>query len=450
MIIVRHPAVSSVLYIRTGGGAPTVVTNESVVGGGGGSDFGSDTGGDTGSDSGSGENEVGETVEEGAGEATSAAGDEGAAGDTAGDMARETKKGGEGADGGDGGDGTSVLSFREELEECGAATCAWRCAPKENRFLLFDGSLLHGVPPAAPTATPPTASTDGATDGGTEEGRVTLMLGWWAEGDGPACSPAPTLLSADDHEGGEIGSAAVSTLVGLGPNMPLPSFPRAPGSASGGDRSASSSSSSSSGTTTTTATTTAKGKRRKVVSRGESGELGESCKLGDSGELGSATGATSSLQWPRWFESMEGGRRDPARNPGDEGGDITTKTHEPQPAELEYCPTVWTPLRGGEGDASEGGGDGFDGFDGNEEGEEFHQQMRRMIISKWYVEHPTDIREEVLRACDQAAAAGSEDIGDEEGSEGGADDDVVFNPAALEGCGEASAPPLPTHTLVDS
>eukprot|EP00041_Stephanoeca_diplocostata_P028909 m.837139 g.837139 ORF g.837139 m.837139 type:complete len:292 (+) comp23460_c0_seq21:1062-1937(+) len=116
--VVRHPAVSCVLYLDAGGGAPTLVTNESI--------------------------------------ATSTQPNDGGA----------------------------------HAAEIWASE-GWQCTPLENRLLMFDGSLLHGVVPAAGTSGP---RTDDA--GHSSQNRVTLMFGWWLKDNLPCRSDAPARAGA--------------------------------------------------------------------------------------------------------------------------------------------------------------------------------------------------------------------------------------------------------------
>jgi hypothetical protein len=66
-----------------------------------------------------------------------------------------------------------TLVTNQRLNE-GPATEAWLCEPRLNRLLVFDGALLHGVPPVLP----PSFATV-ATNSSQSKQRLTLMLGWW-------------------------------------------------------------------------------------------------------------------------------------------------------------------------------------------------------------------------------------------------------------------------------
>jgi hypothetical protein len=129
---IRSPAVSAVLYLQAGGGAPTVVTDESIT------------------------------------------------------------------------DATTSESV--------TATTAVRVSPRSNRLLLFDGSLLHGVPPIA---TPTDGDADGV--GADADARITLMFGLWC---GPPVGSDPPAWSRRGRHG---------VFEGLGPNMPHPPHKSASG-----------------------------------------------------------------------------------------------------------------------------------------------------------------------------------------------------------------------------
>ena len=65
----------------------------------------------------------------------------------------------------------------------------WLCYPKPNRLLAFEGSLLHGVVPGIPEPDNLLSSEDSSTESGyltskeiAHPNRVTLMMGFWADG----------------------------------------------------------------------------------------------------------------------------------------------------------------------------------------------------------------------------------------------------------------------------
>ena len=98
------------------------------------------------------------------------------------------------ADKGGGGGGGGPTVVLDQTPEGGPAMRAWAVHPAEGRFLAFSGNLLHGVlPEVSPGAA---ASGGGAGEtGGLEpaptsalEGgswRTTLIIAWWASGQGP-------------------------------------------------------------------------------------------------------------------------------------------------------------------------------------------------------------------------------------------------------------------------
>ncbi|CAM9094687.1 unnamed protein product [Phaeothamnion confervicola] len=178
---VRHPAVSSVLYLSRGGGGSS--HGGGASGGGGSSDSGCKDG-------------------------RSSSG-----GDTALDAALPASSDGHGP--------TLITDQRLNLSPAKTAWLAW---PRENRLCLFDGALLHGVLPALPPALPPYGEANngggigssGVGNGAAEEKedhgaggerRLTLMIGWWLHD-----------VRGLPARNGE-----------LGPNMPMP----APGGAAG-------------------------------------------------------------------------------------------------------------------------------------------------------------------------------------------------------------------------
>lgn len=73
------------------------------------------------------------------------------------------------------------------------ASEGWQCPPVENRLLMFDGSLLHGV---VPSVSSPTKKQPGSAAKNAEipsENRVTIMFGWWLKDNLPCRSDAPAL-----------------------------------------------------------------------------------------------------------------------------------------------------------------------------------------------------------------------------------------------------------------
>lgn len=65
----------------------------------------------------------------------------------------------------------------------------WLCYPKPNRLLAFEGSLLHGVVPGIPEPDSVLFSSDDSSNSGYHDSeeivhpnRVTLMMGFWADG----------------------------------------------------------------------------------------------------------------------------------------------------------------------------------------------------------------------------------------------------------------------------
>ena len=89
--------------------------------------------------------------------------------------------------------GAPTLITDQTLDTASVASEAWLCWPAENRFLMFDGALLHGVVPFF------------APGGRAAQPRITLMLGWWTR----------TFPPSGSNSSGES----------LGPNMPLPRVP---------------------------------------------------------------------------------------------------------------------------------------------------------------------------------------------------------------------------------
>ena len=95
--------------------------------------------------------------------------------------------------------GAPTLVTDQTLDAESVASEAWLCWPAENRLLMFDGALLHGV---APYFAPGDGAGKCTT---TAPPRISLMLGWWAR----------TFPAASSTSGASFGGR-------LGPNMPLP------------------------------------------------------------------------------------------------------------------------------------------------------------------------------------------------------------------------------------
>jgi hypothetical protein len=100
---------------------------------------------------------------------------------------------------------TNPITTQSNLRNAHENGKGWLCYPKPNRLLAFDGSLLHGVMPGIPEpgSDEESFSSDASSDNSLPEDneglkRVTLMLGFWAEG---VC----TQLTSN-----------------IGPNMPFP------------------------------------------------------------------------------------------------------------------------------------------------------------------------------------------------------------------------------------
>ena len=72
------------------------------------------------------------------------------------------------------GSGAPTLITDQTLEEGSYASEAWLCRPENNRLLMFDGSVLHGVLPLPLNrlGSLPISSSD-------QVERITLMLGFW-------------------------------------------------------------------------------------------------------------------------------------------------------------------------------------------------------------------------------------------------------------------------------
>jgi len=64
-------------------------------------------------------------------------------------------------------DGAPTLVMERRLGDSSTNAAGWLCAPRPNRLLTFDGSLLHCVVPPIP------APADAARR------RITVMVGWW-------------------------------------------------------------------------------------------------------------------------------------------------------------------------------------------------------------------------------------------------------------------------------
>ena len=183
---------------------------------------------------------------------------------------------------------------------------AWRCTPEENRVLLFDGSLLHGVVPSAPAsaATNDNGEKDdsGAGAADSDPARITLMLGWWASATPPILSPPP------DDDG-----------LNVGPNMPMPTYqPPSPRP--------SSSSSGSSAASANSASTKRKGHAAAAAT--------------DNDTSGGGGGAP-----PEWIADMaapvlSSAAASASANGTSSGGGNTV------PAELEHCANVWCAVKG--------------------------------------------------------------------------------------------------------
>jgi hypothetical protein len=102
----------------------------------------------------------------------------------------------------------SILNHNQTQASCQSNDhmTGWLCYPKPNRLLAFEGSLLHGVVPGIPelngcvhgSESDSAESYDGYSNTNNQPQRVTLMMGFWADG--------------------------VRTQGELGPNMPLPNI----------------------------------------------------------------------------------------------------------------------------------------------------------------------------------------------------------------------------------
>jgi hypothetical protein len=93
-----------------------------------------------------------------------------------------------------------TLVTDQTLDAGSVATQAWLCHPAENRLLLFDGKLLHGVVPFLS----PVEKKKHSTSNSDASPRITVMMGFWAKNFNNA--PSTGFPSK------------------LGPNMAMPSF----------------------------------------------------------------------------------------------------------------------------------------------------------------------------------------------------------------------------------
>jgi tetratricopeptide (TPR) repeat protein len=93
-----------------------------------------------------------------------------------------------------------TLVTDQTLDAGSVATQAWLCHPAENRLLLFDGKLLHGV---VPFLSPIEKKKHSALSGEASP-RITIMMGFWAK------------------DFNNIPSTGIPNK--LGPNMAMPSF----------------------------------------------------------------------------------------------------------------------------------------------------------------------------------------------------------------------------------
>jgi hypothetical protein len=93
-----------------------------------------------------------------------------------------------------------TLVTDQTLDTGSVATQAWLCHPAENRLLLFDGKLLHGVVPFLS----PIEKKKYSTSNSGASPRITIMMGFWAKD----FSNAPSTGFPSK----------------LGPNMAMPSF----------------------------------------------------------------------------------------------------------------------------------------------------------------------------------------------------------------------------------
>jgi len=113
------------------------------------------------------------------------------------------------------GSGAPTLVTNQRLQEDSIADKGWLAFPRQNRALAFDGRLLHGVVPRLAT----TPERDAPC-------RVTLMLGFWA--DGVTITPAPSIAKGIKGTSGKrIGKGPVNALDvrTFGPNMKMPVVP---------------------------------------------------------------------------------------------------------------------------------------------------------------------------------------------------------------------------------
>lgn len=74
-----------------------------------------------------------------------------------------------------GGIGGPTLVTNQRMGEARMATRGWMVMPEENRYLLFDGKLLHGVVPGRGKA----SATAGAQTRGGSGRRISLMVAYW-------------------------------------------------------------------------------------------------------------------------------------------------------------------------------------------------------------------------------------------------------------------------------
>lgn len=111
-----------------------------------------------------------------------------------------------------------TLVTNQTLDADSFATEAWLCHPSENKLLLFDGNLLHGVVPYLPSAAHIAIPEGGeiAKCNAKSGPRITLMMGWWDK----SFTNDVNKSSTKNVEGNSNG-----TELSLGPNMPMPSNP---------------------------------------------------------------------------------------------------------------------------------------------------------------------------------------------------------------------------------
>jgi hypothetical protein len=119
----------------------------------------------------------------------------------------------------------------DENQEELADVCGELCFPRDNRLLMFDGSLLHGVVPRPGRSE--TVRGDQSARGELDDSRVTLMVGFWADD----VTRVPYQEGLRPQANMEVPHGGVSPEWARAPGFRLDEWPRDSSSKSNGNKS---------------------------------------------------------------------------------------------------------------------------------------------------------------------------------------------------------------------